>query len=375
MTPLFLFGTLRHPPLFEIVAGCAASAQDAVLHDARVLQAPDGDWPVLIDAPGARAEGALVVVDDTTLARLDFYVAIFDYERRPVSVATGGLRQAAEIWRPRAAAATGGQRPWDLAAWSDAWGEVTCLAAEEMMRRMAWQSAADLRRVVGIIRARAQTVVDTGRWRRPNRIGTGLGRDAVEIVDRQHPYENFFAIEETQVRFRRFDGITSDPVHRAVFRVADAVTVLPYDPVRDRILLIEQLRFGALVQGDPSPWLLEPIAGLIDAGETAETTARREAVEEAGLDLGALHFISRYYPSPGGLAQTLLSYVGIADLPDYVTGTGGHPGEGEDILSHVVPFDLACRMLEEGDMVNAPLIISMQWLMRNRDRLRAGALG
>jgi len=147
--------------------------------------------------------------------------------------------------------------------------------------------------------------------------------------------------------------------------------VLPYDPVRDRILLLEQFRFGPFAHGDANPWLLEPIAGLLDAGETAEATARREAREEANLDLGTLHFVGRYYPTPGGVAQVLFSYLGIADLPDGTAGLGGHAGEGEDILSHLVPYDLACRMLAEGDMANAPLIVSMHYLMLHRDRLRA----
>ncbi len=50
---------------------------------------------------------------------------------------------------------------------------------------------------------------------------------------------------------------------------ADAVTVLPYDPVRDRVLLIEQYRFGVHMRGDPRPWVLEPVAGRIDAGRDA----------------------------------------------------------------------------------------------------------
>jgi 8-oxo-dGTP pyrophosphatase MutT (NUDIX family) len=110
---------------------------------------------------------------------------------------------------------------------------------------------------------------------------------------------------------------------------------------------------------------------MIDAGETAEAAARRETQEEAGVSLGALHHVARYYPSPGGIAQVLTSYVGIADLPDDSAGKGGHPSEGEDILSHLLSWDLACEMLAGGDMANAPLVLSFQWLMLNRVRLRA----
>jgi hypothetical protein len=103
-----------------------------------------------------------------------------------------------------------------------------------------------------------------------------------------------------------------------------------------------------------------------------EASARREAAEEAGLALGDLHFVARYYPSPGGVSQVLFSYVGIADLPDEAAGLGGHAEEDEDILGHVIGFDQAMELMEKGDLVNAPAIVSLQWLAVHRDRLRKG---
>jgi ADP-ribose pyrophosphatase len=153
-----------------------------------------------------------------------------------------------------------------------------------------------------------------------------------------------------------------------VFCVTDAATVLPYDPVRDRILLLEQLRFGPLAQGDPSPWLLEPVAGLIDAGETPEDTARREAAEEAGLAIGDLHFVARYYPSPGGVSQVLYSYVGLADLPDEAARLGGHADEERISWAMSSASTRRWTLMEAGDLVNAPTIISLQWLAAHRDR-------
>jgi nudix-type nucleoside diphosphatase (YffH/AdpP family) len=317
----------------------------------------------------------LIEATGAALERLDFYEAIFGYARVPVTVETRTGSVTAELWRPEGGEAQIGGADWDLAHWRQAWGDLTRAAAAEMMRRIGRQTPAEVAHLSGMIRSRAQSQVETARWRRPGQVGAGLSLSDVQIEDRRHPYDGFFTVEEVRARFRRFDGAGSRRVDRAVFKVADAVTVLPYDPVRDRILLIEQLRFGALAHGDPSPWLLEPVAGMIDAGETPEQSARRETQEEAGLTLGALHFIARYYPSPGGVAQVLLSYLGIADLPDDITGIGGHEGEGEDILSHLVPFDLACEMLADGDMANAPLVISMQWLIAHHDRLRHAALG
>ena len=157
------------------------------------------------------------------------------------------------------------------------------------------------------------------------------------------------------------------------FGRGEAVTLLPYDPVRDRVLLLEQFRAAPFAQGDPEPWLLEPIAGIVDAGESVEASAHREAQEEAGITVDSLVFISRYYPSPGATAQVLYSYAGIADLPDDLASTGGLSDEGEDIAVHLVSFADAMAMLESGEIAVAPLVISLQWLAANRARLRASA--
>ena len=192
----------------------------------------------------------------------------------------------------------------------------------------------------------------------------------VEVATRAEPYARFFAVEEQDLRFRRFDGQLSQPVNRAAFVSGDAVTVLPYDPLRDRVLLIEQFRAAPLARGDSQPWGLEAIAGRIDPGETPEEAARREALEEAGLHLGNLLPVAGYYPSPGAKAEFLYSYVALCDLPDGMTGVFGVEGEAEDIRGHLIPFDRLMDLVTSGEVNNAPLLISALWLQRERVRLR-----
>ena len=370
MTPIFLFGTLCHQPLLDLVAGAELRMEPAALEGHRAAWVEGASWPMLEKRDGARVAGALIAPGPHALMRLDYYEACFGYLRKPVRVIRGGAEVDAAAWFPPEQTGTPGA-DWSLQTWARDWGEVQLLAAAEVMRQIGREAPEIVARRFPIIRARAAAYGRAARWRRPGHVGSGFGRaDAVHHSSR-HVHDGFFNTEEMRATHARFDGTSSGPLTRCVFRVADAVTVLPYDPVRDRILLLEQFRFGPFAHGDANPWLLEPIAGLLDAGETAEATARREAREEANLDLGTLHFVGRYYPTPGGVGQVLFSYLGIADLPDGTAGLGGHAGEGEDILSHLVPYDLACRMLAEGDMANAPLIVSMHYLMLHRDRLRA----
>ncbi|MDZ4068954.1 MAG: hypothetical protein U1E06_19300, partial [Tabrizicola sp.] len=62
----------------------------------------------------------------------------------------------------------------------------------------------------------------------------GSGEVAVGAVAPSHA--GFFALDLWQVQHRRFDGGMSPLLTREVFIAGDAVTVLPYDPVRDRVL-------------------------------------------------------------------------------------------------------------------------------------------
>ena len=139
------------------------------------------------------------------------------------------------------------------------------------------------------------------------------------------------------------------------------------------MLLVEQFRAGPHHRGDPQPWQLEPIAGRIDPGETPEAAARREAVEEAGLHLGPLIEVARYYPTPGICTEFLYSYLALTDLPDGAAGVFGLTEEAEDIRGHLVSFDHLMALVASGEAGNAPLILTALWLQRERAGLRQRA--
>jgi nudix-type nucleoside diphosphatase (YffH/AdpP family) len=259
--------------------------------------------------------------------------------------------------------------PWALADWQAGWGAMTRAAAAEAMSYFGAITGEQLRARMPTIRMRADATLRAGRdkprlgWHDP-----ALDRRDVTVVAAQIPYVDYFAVSEHHLTHTRFDGTTSELMKRAGFLMGDAVTVLPYDPVRDRVLLVEQFRFGIFLRGDPVPWSLEPVAGRIDPGETPETAARRETVEEAGLDLRRLVKIGQHYPSPAAVSEYLYSYLGLCDLPDTAQGAGGLDSEHEDIRTHVMAFDDLLALADAGEIENTPLLYTIYWLCRERTR-------
>lgn len=192
--------------------------------------------------------------------------------------------------------------------------------------------------------------------------------DAVEVVRREHCFRGFYRLDRLHLRHRQFSGAMGPLISRELFVRHDAVCVLPYDPVRDEVVLIEQFRVGALDK-KASPWLLELVAGLIDADEQPEQVARREAIEEADLTLDRLWPITEYFPSPGGSDERVHLYLGRCDS-GAAGGVHGLAEEGEDIRVHVLPYDDALRALKDGLIDNAASLIALQWLALNRDDVR-----
>lgn len=324
----------------------------------------------MIEANSATSAQGLLVrnVNDMDLARLDFYAGSYRVDKRDQWVTTDAGADLATCYFPDNALWAPG-RPWLLIDWVDRWGSAAVATAEDVMALYGQADAADIARRRGAMMVRGASRV------RAMQPAVATVRRVMEMGDvavqtRHYPYSKFFSVEEYDLSFRRFDGTMSPVVNRATFVTGDAVTVLPYDPVRDRVLLIEQFRAGPYARGDANPWQLEAIAGRIDPGETPEDAARREAKEEAGLVLGALLPVAQYYPSTGAKTEYLYSYVATVDLPDGVAGLFGMDDESEDIRGHLASFDAMMQMVASGEIANAPLILTALWLQRDRGRLR-----
>jgi len=190
----------------------------------------------------------------------------------------------------------------------------------------------------------------------------------IEIIKETPIYNGFFGFKKFDIRYKKFDGTLSNVVIREIFLAKKAVVVLPYDPQKDAIVLVEQMRFGAAIAGDKN-YVFEAPAGVIENDNTPEKTAHRELAEETGMTAKEIFRLYDYLPSPGIMTEHVWMFMAIVDAST-AAEYAGLASENEDIKIHVVKYDDAVKMLNNNEIRNANTILALQYLMLNRENLR-----
>ena len=191
----------------------------------------------------------------------------------------------------------------------------------------------------------------------------------VQVHEHTTPYRGYMQLDIYKFRHRVFDRGWSDDISREVIERGHVVAVLPYDPVRDEVVLLEQFRIGAYTAAGMSPWQIECVAGIIDPGHTTEETAAREMEEETGTVVSDLEPVHTYLTSPGFTSESICMYCGRVDA-EGIGGIHGLAHEGEYIRVFTVSPEEAFRLLDSGCIENGMTIIALHWLRHHRARLR-----
>lgn len=199
----------------------------------------------------------------------------------------------------------------------------------------------------------------------------------VEVREKTSLYDGFFKMEKYSLRHKQFAGGWGKEITREMFERGHAVAVLPYDPVTDEVILIEQFRPGAYAamqnspwfDNDASPWQIEAVAGIIDEGESPRDVAVREMREETGAEVSDLIPMCHYLVSPGGSSESVFVFLGRTDSMT-IGGVHGLAHEGEDIRPFAAPLSDAYQGIADGVIINSMTIIALQWLMLNRKQIQ-----
>ncbi len=196
-----------------------------------------------------------------------------------------------------------------------------------------------------------------------------MGKDTkrVGIVERETVFQGYFRMDRYKLSHSLHDGGDSPVLTREVLERGQVAAVIPFDPIRREIILIEQFRPGALAAGW-EPWQLEIVAGVIEPGETAEEMARRETLEESGCEATALFHLGRYLSSPGCTSESIEMFCARVDASK-AGGIHGLADEGEDILVKAFPLKEVFQLLDDGEILNAMSLIGLQWFRNTQNEI------
>ncbi|MGE0109444.1 MAG: NUDIX domain-containing protein [Bdellovibrionales bacterium] len=191
-----------------------------------------------------------------------------------------------------------------------------------------------------------------------------------EVLYRESLFQGFFRVDRLHIRQELYDGSWSEPFSREVFDGGKNIVVgLLFDPYQDKVVLVEQFRAGPLPHND-DPFLLEVVAGIVEAGEDSQTSICRETFEETSCEALAVQKIFSYYNSPGCSSQHTDLYVIHVRAPEDGT-ICGLAEEGEYIRVHVIDAMRAINLLYAGQIRNASTLIAMQWFALHHTDLRS----
>lgn len=197
---------------------------------------------------------------------------------------------------------------------------------------------------------------------------------AIEVLGSQTVWQSYTRLDVVRYRVRGFDGAMRPERSWEVFVRGPAAGMLPYDPITDQVLLIEQFRYPALRAGI-DPVLMEIPGGFMEAGETPEQAATREMREETGCAIDLTERIGHFILSAGGSDETVTIFAGRIAAPhagpDGIVGYGGLAQEHEDLRIRIMPADDAIASALAGLYANSITTIALLWLAQRRDWLRA----
>ena len=369
---IFVFDTLRSDALREIVLGRDMSSEDiceATIRDFQVYWSKEGPFPVMIPEPNSEAYGLVLKnLSEPDVERLNYYELGFDYVLATTSVEThAGQIGVSAYFCNRSDMAT--SKLWSYDDWLSDHSEIQYLAAREFLDFFGTKFGDTAQVMYNSILKRAEVFVsESSTPSSALEIGPDLNTN-IQIEDLKREYLGFFALNQVDLKYPFFDNSTSGLKSRTILMGSEASLILPYDPILDKVLLVEQFRIGPFCRGDKAPWVYEPVAGMIEFGEKPEDAAKREVFEEAGIQVTNLVKINSGYPNPGEATTYFYNYIGIVDLSDYSPGIYGVRDEGEDIRTHVIDFKEVLSWSISNKLRVLPLTTMVLWLALNKLKL------
>jgi nudix-type nucleoside diphosphatase (YffH/AdpP family) len=148
-----------------------------------------------------------------------------------------------------------------------------------------------------------------------------------------------------------------------------AACVLPYDPERKTAMLVRQFRAPVFLAAHQEE-TLEAIAGIVEDPDPI-ACARREALEEAGLELGMLEHVVTGWTMPGISTERMSFYLATYSAADRVRPRGGRSAGEESVTPIELGLSELAAMADTGRLVDVKTLLLTQTLRLRRPQLFA----
>ena len=123
---------------------------------------------------------------------------------------------------------------------------------------------------------------------------------------------------------------------------------------REEICLLRQYRHAA------GSWIWEIPAGKIEPDEAHALTAKRELVEEVGVDASDWTYLGKTLCSPGILTEIIRLYLAKSLLP------AQQELEAAEVIEvHWFSLDQIRSMVKAGDIIDAKTLVALYYLQNN----------
>jgi len=184
--------------------------------------------------------------------------------------------------------------------------------------------------------------------------------EPVTIERRRLLLDDFFQVEEVFFRHELPGGRMSAEVRRLNLERGDSAAALVVNRDRRVCILTRQFRYPAYKRGQR--WSVEVPAGVVEQGESAVESIRREIREEIGYRVCELAPIATFFPSPGGSSERIHLFLALVRDRDRVAPGGGSESENEDIETLEIPLDDVDRFSVDVEVGDAKTMIALNWL-------------
>ena len=188
-----------------------------------------------------------------------------------------------------------------------------------------------------------------------------------KMIAREHVYDGYLGFYKYRLQIPSLNPHKTPFIldGQEVVHTADSVLVLIYAPTIDSFVFCKEFRPGVFFNNtDDDPFILQCVAGTIEASEQPGDTAFKEVKEETGITIDEIKLIASVYKSPGIITEkAFLYYAECSGSPQ-----GGLHGVGvgdEEIETTIISRKKTFELMDEFNILDAATLLALNWFKVN----------